>query len=192
MVRRNTVPLVPRSRPQRRLRGVLGGALVALGVAFAALLLVPGLLGYERYVIVGGSMSGTIDRGSLVFDRVVPVEDLRVGDVITYAPPQRMGPSPLVTHRIVAIETGADGQRFFRTKGDANPAEDPWPFVLQSATQARVDFHVPYAGYVLSFLSERRTRMLLIGLPALLIAFSVLAGLWRDAGAHTEPLPAAA
>jgi signal peptidase len=32
-------------------------------------------------------MTGTIDRGSLIFDKVVPAESLKVGDIITYTPP---------------------------------------------------------------------------------------------------------
>jgi signal peptidase len=73
------------------------------------------------------------------------------------------------------------GQRVFTTKGDANRAADAWGAIsLGEAKQARAAFHVPYLGYGIATLSERRVRMLLIGLPALLIAISALAGLWRD------------
>ena len=41
-------------------------------------------------------------------------------------------------------------------------------------TQARVAFHVPYVGYVVSALAIRQARMLFIGLPALLIAVVVV------------------
>ena len=37
-------------------------------------------------------------------------------------------------------------------------------------------------GYAFGALGIRWVRMLLIGLPALLVALTVLAGLWRDAG----------
>jgi signal peptidase len=70
----------------------------------------------------------------------------------------------------------------FRTKGDANPVKDPWTFTLQNRTQARAAFHLPYAGFALAALAERKLRMLLIGIPALLVALSVLARLWREAG----------
>ncbi len=87
------------------------------------------MLGYQRYVIVSGSMTGSYDRGSLVFDDVVPARDLKVGDVITYTPPPGSGPTGLVTHRIAAITRDAQGTRY-RTKGDANAAADPWTFTL--------------------------------------------------------------
>jgi signal peptidase len=167
------------SSPLRRLGG---GLLTGAAVALAAAVLVPALLGFQRYVITSGSMTGTYDRGSLVYDRVVPTASLKVGDVITYDPPAGAGPAGLVTHRIVSIETEARGRRVYRTKGDFNPSADPWTFTLANRTQARVAFHLPYIGFALAALADRSLRMLVIGIPALLVALSVLAGLWREAG----------
>ena len=167
--------------PRKRLGAALATALCAACLSLAGLMLLPGLLGYQRYVITSGSMTGTYDRGSVVFDKVVPVSDLRVGDAITYAPPSGSGPSGRITHRIVWIGSDTFGRQTLRTKGDANEAADPWTFTLDGATQARVAFHVPYVGYVLSALAIRQVRMAVIGLPALLIAFAVLVGFLRDA-----------
>ena len=91
---------------------LLAGAALILALA----VLVPALLGYQRYVITSGSMTGTYDRGSLVFDKVVPTSSLRAGDVITFRPPGHAG---LVTHRIHTL-TSVDGKRVLTTKGDAN------------------------------------------------------------------------
>ena len=176
------MPAATSPSPLRRLRGLAGGLLTAAAVVLAAAVLLPALLGYQRYVITSGSMTGTYDRGSLVYDRVVPTSSLKVGDVITYDPPAGAGPAGLVTHRIQAITTGPDGRRVFRTKGDFNASVDPWTFTLQNPTQARVAFHLPYVGFVLAALADRSLRMLIIGIPALLVALSVLAGLWREAG----------
>jgi signal peptidase I len=166
---------------RRRAGTVLASLLCAACLALAGLMILPGLLGYQRYVITSGSMTGTYDRGSVVFDDVVPVSDLRVGDVITYTPPPGSGPKGLVTHRIAWIGSDQLGRRVLRTKGDANEAVDPWSFTLDGETQARVAFHVPYVGYVLAALSIQKLRIIVIGLPALLIAFAILAGLRRDA-----------
>jgi signal peptidase len=160
----------------------LAGALLtvaALGLGLCVL--VPAVLGYQRYVITSGSMTGTYDRGALVFDRAVPTSRLRPGDVITFRPPGQAG---LVTHRIVAMRT-VRGQRVLQTKGDANRARDAWgTFALHDARQARVAFHIPYAGFPIAVLSDRRLRMAIIGGPAALIALVTLAGLWRTTGAE--------
>jgi signal peptidase I len=174
------MPAATSPSPARRLRGLAGGLLTAAAVVLAAAVLLPALLGLQRYVITSGSMTGTYDRGSLVYDRVVPTASLKVGDVITYDPPAG-GPVGLVTHRIHAITT-KNGQRVYRTKGDFNAAVDPWTFTLPRPTQARVAFHLPYVGFLLAALADRTIRMVIIGIPALLVALSVLAGMWREAG----------
>jgi signal peptidase len=172
-------PVSPLLRGLRRLAGALPLlALLGLGL----IVVIPALLGFQRYVIVSGSMTGTYDRGSIVFDRVVPTASLRTGDIITFTPPGHDG---LVTHRIHSIQV-IRGQRVFSTKGDFNPVVDVWdPFTLRRPTQARVSFGVPYAGFGIAALSDRRWRMLIIGIPAALIALMTLASLWREA----EPEP---
>jgi len=169
-------------RVARRLGRAVCALPVAAGVALGLLLLVTALLGWQRYVIVSGSMTGAYDRGSIVYDEEVPVADLEVGDVITYQPPPGTISQDLVTHRIAWIGTDEQGARVFRTKGDANPDVDPWTFSLDQPEQARVAFSVPYIGYLLAGLSIPAVRMLAIGVPAILLALLILAGIWRDAG----------
>ena len=167
--------------PRQRAGAALATAFCAACLALAGLMLLPGLLGYQRYVITSGSMTGTYDRGSVVFDDVVALDELKVGDAITYTPPPAAAPDGRITHRIVSIQQDRFGRSVLQTKGDANETADPWTFTLDGPTQARVAFHVPYVGYLLSALSFRQARMFLIGLPALLIAFGIVAGFRRDA-----------
>jgi signal peptidase I len=136
-------------------------------------MLVPGLIGLQRYVITTGSMTGTYDVGTVVFDRAVPARDLRVGDVITYLPPASSGVDHLVTHRLVSIRTHA-GHTTYRTRGDANPARDPWSFELSTGRQPRVAFAVPYVGRLFLALADPASRRLLIGLPAVVVGLLAL------------------
>jgi signal peptidase len=153
---------------------------------FGLLLVAPALMGYQRYVIVSGSMTGTYDRGSLVFDKIVPTSTLKAGDIITYRPPMGGGPTGLVTHRIVKVTTDPRAGRVFQTKGDANRVKDPWTFTLPTPRQARVVAGVPYIGFGLAALARRDVRMILVGLPAGLIALASLAGLWRQTGEEAD------
>jgi signal peptidase len=170
----------------RRAGRFASGAALAVAALAALLVLAPALWGWQRYAIVSGSMTGTYDRGSLVLDEVVPVADLKVGDVITYRPPAGAGPDHLVTHRIASIERDPAGELVYRTKGDANAVADPWSFRLGERTQARVRLGVPYAGYALSALGRRDVRMVVIALPALLIAGLSLLRLWRQLGVEAR------
>ncbi|RYF98732.1 MAG: signal peptidase I [Caulobacteraceae bacterium] len=148
-------------------------ALVAVMLACAAWM-IPALFGYSRYVITGGSMTGSYDKGSVVFEKKVAVEDLKVGDVITYLPPADSGVPNLVTHRILKMEPAQGGGTLFTTKGDANPQPDPWHFLLLDAQQPVVQYGVPHAGWIFMALADREVRMLVIGLPAALIALGAL------------------
>src|SRR3954453_21399257 len=113
----------------RRIGSSLCALLIAAGIVFGVFLVGPALMGWERYVIVSGSVTGTYHRGSLVFDEIVPTKSLKVGDVITYKPPAGAGPKGLVTHRIAKIfKDRKTGGRGYRTKGGANPARDPGGF----------------------------------------------------------------
>jgi signal peptidase I len=166
----------------RRAGRWLGSLFVAACVLIAAIMLVPPLFGYERYVITSGSMTGTYDKGSVIFDDVVPTTSLRLGDVITYKPPPGAGPRGKVTHRIVRMKRARDGATVYRTKGDANDVVDPWTFRLDNPKQARVKFHVPYVGWVYAALNDRRSRLFVVGLPALLVAMYVFFSFFREAG----------
>ena len=148
-------------------------AILAVIVGCAAWI-APSAFGYSRYIITGGSMTGTYDKGSVVFEEKVPVADLRVGDVITYLPPADSGLTTLVTHRIVGMQPAQGGGVLFTTKGDHNPSVDPWHFKLLDSRQPVVRFSVPHAGWVFIGLADRQVRMLVIGGPAALVALFAL------------------
>jgi signal peptidase len=177
----NATPARVRSRARRLARTAAGGIgriVLVAAIALLAATYAPSLLGYHRYVLVGHSMEPHIHRGSLVFDRVVPVSGLRRGDAITYVPP---GLTRLVTHRIVSVRL-LDARRVFRTKGDNNPVPDPRPFTLDDRTQARFAFAIPYAGWVFMVLADPAARLWIAVLPAILLALWAAAGLWRQGG----------
>lgn len=168
-----TAPAAPALRTPSPLRVLRTGAW-ALGVlavaAIAISMLAPPLLGLQRYVIVGKSMTGSIAKGSVVFDEPTAAGDLKLGDVITYQPPLGSGPVGMVTHRIVWIGKDKNGNRAFQTKGDFNAVADPWKFTVGPEGAGRVVAHVPYLGWAIAALGVREVRMAVIGIPALIIA----------------------
>ncbi len=158
-----TSPHRPASTPWGRLLALV----VVLGPV-SILVLLPIGLGLDRYVMSGGSMdSGTeggISQGSVVFERAVPVGDLRVGDVITFRPPAAAHVEGLVTHRIVDI-----GPAGIRTRGDAEPARDPWVLDPPEPTLPRVVYTLPWVGYGYLVLFHPVSRLLMAGSAVLLV-----------------------
>lgn len=186
----NETPFHP-TRPLAKLaRGASGFLLVSVTVIVVGALLVPPLLGFDLYAVDGGSMEPTIHRGAVAYAREVPVGDLKVGDVITYVPP---GHSRPMTHRIIEI-TRPDPRLgpIYRTKGDANQRPDLRLVRLDRPTQARFSFSIPVIGWALLYLSVPLVKVLVLGLPALLVAIFILASLWREGGRVLHERDAAA
>jgi len=161
-----TAPRYPAPTPWRRL--------VLFAVVFGPvtlLVLLPVGLGLDRYVMTGSSMDGSIDRGSIAFERVVPVSDLKVGDVVTFPEPgSAADDGAMVTHRIVSMDP--DG---IRTQGDATAAVDPWVLHPGSPTMSRVEFTVPWIGWAYLLLFRAQGWVLSIAAAAALVVLMT----WR-------------
>jgi signal peptidase len=171
----------PARRPHLALRVVgwlvMGAATVVI-LGLLAITVGPRFLPYQALVVRSGSMSPTIPTGSVVFYRKIAAADVKVGQVIVFSKPG--DPNERVTHRVVQVGTGSTG-RYFTTKGDANGAPDDWRVpAVGEGWVAR--FHVPYVGYVLADLQSTAARLLLLLIPALLLAGITLWELWRDRG----------
>jgi signal peptidase I len=175
-----------RIRFTQRMISVVVTVFMVSACMLAALMVLPTLLGYERYVIISGSMEPTLSVGTIVYDEVVPVEDISVGDIITFVPPPEYGIDDPVTHRVVQVEDinvgQPDQERMFRTKGDANDAIDAWKMVLDGPNQARVAHQLPYVGYFYMALQVRWVQVLVIVIPAVALVVYVLITMWRVSG----------
>jgi signal peptidase len=132
------------------------------------------MLGYESYVIYSGSMQPTVKVGSLLLTRPVDVDDLRVGDVITYRSP---GNNITLTHRIVDMRQ-EDGEWVFETKGDASLGPDPQEVILRGQA-TKMAFDIPYLGYVVDFAKSIQGVVLLLLVPAAGLMAIQAQRIWR-------------
>lgn len=156
----------PRELATRAVRtAVLLGSLVITTVVSVALLAT--VLGYDLFVIDGGSMAPSVPAGALLIsDRVSPAS-LEVGDVITFR--RSSAPESPVTHRVIRIESGAAGPELW-TKGDANQTADPQPLTGSDPVSV-MRVSLPMAGYLLGFLRTLPGQLALIVAP---LAFLLL------------------
>lgn len=109
-----------------------------------ALIVVPRATGAVPLNVLTGSMRPTVAPGSVVVVRAVELDDLEVGDVITFQP--RSGDAAVVTHRIVGISHSANDTTF-TTKGDNNGAADPEPVRFEQV-RGKVWYTVPFVGHL--------------------------------------------
>jgi signal peptidase len=96
-----------------------------------------------------GSMSPTIPAGSLSLVREIPATEVKVGDVVTVDRPAALP----ITHRVTSVADGPTStERIITMKGDANEAEDPFPYAVN--TVRTVLASVPNLAYGVVWLSN--------------------------------------
>lgn len=154
--------------------------LIALVMAGTA----PAIFGYESFVVYSGSMEPELGVGALAVVAPTTPDQLKVGDVITYRLAQQ--PSVLVTHRVSQIGLDESGRFSFQTKGDANSVVDQVA-VAPSAVVGRLAYSIPKLGYLVDLTKRPEGRVLLIGIPGLLLGFDYLLAARRRRKARIQP-----
>lgn len=148
-------------------------ALVASIIAFALLAIGPRTGRYRTLTVLTASMRPNVAPGSVVVTVPVRIEDLAVGDVITYAVP--VDDHRVITHRVVEIvEPGV-----VRTKGDANDSADPWLANLQGGTAWRMRGAIPGVGYAIQTMSLPIARVATVFVSLGAAVILGLRSIWR-------------
>ena len=156
-------------------RGVMGLAVLV----FAVLAVGPHMLGYRTMTMLTASMAPEIDPGDVTIVTPIAISEVTEGMVITYHKP--IEDHSLVTHRVVSVETAANGTVTVQTKGDANEAIDPWTATLEGDTAYEVRAVIPELGHLIQALrAPVVTQVLLYGAPTLLVGW-LLMSIWRPA-----------
>lgn len=157
--------------------------LVALVVALAILLVGARLIGLQVFTVLSGSMEPAYHVGSLIYVKDVDPYELKNGDVITFL----LSEDTVATHRIVEVvpdENDASVIRF-RTKGDANEAEDGALVHYKNVVGSPV-FSIPKLGYVAAFIQNPPGTYIAISGGAVLLLLVFLPDLFVAEGEGTK------
>lgn len=148
-------------------------ALVTLVVLLVIAIAGVRLFKITPYVVLSGSMEPEYKTGGIVYTVSVDPEDLKVGDNITF----KMD-TVIATHQIIQIENEG-GTLLFHTKGTANenPDENPVP---ASRILGKGVFHIPYLGYVASYIQQPPGTYVAIAVGAGLLMLLLLPDLIYD------------
>ncbi|MFC4223945.1 signal peptidase I [Lysinibacter cavernae] len=131
-----------RSWPRRVARWALTFAAIAVGLVALAALVVPRIIGAVPLAVLTGSMNPAIHPGDLIVTQPTDIDNIRVGDVITFQP--NSADPMLITHRVVE-KSVVGGEAQLVTRGDANGANDE-PIVADQV-KGKVLYSLPYVGY---------------------------------------------
>lgn len=165
------------SGPIKKIWNVVSSILVALVVLLALLLVGARVVGLQVFVVLSGSMEPTYRTGSLIYVKKVDPYTIQEGQPITFM----MNETTVATHRVVGIVPDEEDPTVirFRTKGDANDAEDGG-LVHYKNVIGRPVFSIPYLGYVADYIQHPPGRYVAISAGAVLLLLVFLPDVFSE------------
>ncbi len=157
-----------------RFKKIWNGFTTLLVVIVAVLAILLGgvrLLGFQVFTVLSGSMEPNYHTGSLIYVKAVDHTQLKAGDVITFM----LSEDTVATHRIMGVVPDEEDPSVlrYRTKGDANEAEDGKLVHYKNIIGSPV-FTIPYLGYVAAYIQDPPGTYLAISGGAILLALMFL------------------
>ncbi len=123
---------------------------------------------FNAYVVLTGSMEPGIMPKDVIFTKKVDIDDIEVGDVITFISSDNRFAGSIITHRVVDIIDDDPEHIKFQTKGDNNNVAD-WALVEDYNVLGRVFFKLPKVGYIQDFLAKQGGWIIVILIPCLVV-----------------------
>ena len=165
------------SGPIKKIWNVVSSILVALVVLLALLLVGARVVGLQVFVVLSGSMEPTYHTGSLIYVKKVDPYTIQEGQPITFM----MSETTVATHRVVGIVPDEEDPTVirFRTKGDANDAEDGG-LVHYKNVIGRPVFSIPYLGYVADYIQHPPGRYVALSAGAVLLLLVFLPDVFSE------------
>ena len=161
--------------PIKKIWDVTSSVLVGVVVILAVHLIGVRLFGIQVYSVISGSMEPEYPVGALIYVKDVDYTELEAGDVITFM----LDEDTVATHRIVEVvpdETDSSVLRF-KTKGDANAAEDG-SLVHHKNVIGTPVFTIPMLGYVANYIQNPPGMYVAISAGAILLLLVFLPDLF--------------
>lgn len=145
---------------------IISTVLVAVVVILALLLAGARLLGMQVFTVLSGSMEPTYHTGSIIYVKKIATEDIQPGTVITFM----LDEDTVATHRVTAVVPDEEDPTVvrFRTKGDANNAEDGSLVHYKNVIGTPV-FTIPGLGYVANYIQHPPGAYVAISAAAVLL-----------------------
>jgi hypothetical protein len=99
----------------------------------------------------------TIMKGDLVFIKKIDTDEIKKGDIIAFFEDKFV-----VTHRVIDVQIGQDGQKSFQTKGDHNVSPDLLPVLPENVVGIYIG-RIPKMGDFAVFLQTPVGMIVIIG-----------------------------
>ena len=167
----------------KKIWNVISTVLVALVVLLALLLVGARVVGLQVFTVLSGSMEPTYHTGSLIYVKKVDPYTIEEGQPITFM----LNENTIATHRVVGIVPDDEDPTVirFRTKGDANDAEDGGLVHYKNVIGTPV-FSIPYLGYVADYIQHPPGMYVAISAGAVLLLLVFIPDIFADSNGEEK------
>lgn len=161
----------------KKIWNVISSILVALVVLLALLLVGARVVGLQVFTVLSGSMEPTYHTGSLIYVKKVDPYTIKEGQPITFM----LDENTVATHRVVGIVPDEEDPTVirFRTKGDANDAEDGGLVHYKNVIGTPV-FTIPKLGYLANYVQHPPGMYVAISAGAVLLLLVFIPDIFAD------------
>jgi signal peptidase len=171
----------PRRRDLRKAREKSLAYYIGTAVSAAVLLIVlvlavlvavlPAVAGGSALTVLTQSMEPKLPPGTLIIIRATPVDDIRIGDVVTYQ--VRSNEPAVISHRVISRSIDTKGATTFIVKGDNNTLPDPLP-VKEAQIRGTLWYSLPWLGYVNNAIGGGARSWLVPGVAGALFLYAAV------------------
>lgn len=127
------------------------------------------LFGYKAYIVNSDSMAATdFNAGDLILVKEVDPNTLQEGDIITFLSQDPSSFGEVITHKIRAKTTDANGNPGFITYGTTTGVDDE-TVVTYLYILGKYEIRIPYMGSFFNFLKTPQGYIICIFIPFMLL-----------------------
>lgn len=167
----------------KKTANILSTLAVILALALVLLLVAPRVFGVHVFTVLSGSMEPAYPVGSMIYVKSVDPFQLKEGDVISFL----LDENTIATHRITGIVPDEEDESVirFRTKGDANDAEDGSLVHCRNVVGTPI-FTIPKLGYFADYIQHPPGMYIAVSAAAIVLLILLLPDLlFREKESHT-------
>lgn len=167
----------------KKTANILSTLAVILALALVLLLVAPRVFGVHVFTVLSGSMEPAYPVGSMIYVKSVDPFQLKEGDVISFL----LDENTIATHRITGIVPDEEDESVirFRTKGDANDAEDGSLVHCRNVVGTPI-FTIPKLGFFADYIQHPPGMYIAVSAAAIVLLILLLPDLlFREKESHT-------
>lgn len=127
---------------------------------------------FRLFTVITGSMEPKYNVGDVLVAKAIDVNEIKIGDTISYLGSSGSFKNKVVTHEVVDIEKDVDGKYIFHTQGINNLIEDP--IVYEDQLYGKVIYKTVILSFIYKVISTNIGMFIFVVIPILYIVSSEL------------------